>query len=417
MKRILFIGLCISATARLPGVDADEFLDRLGEALRFGTADSRLRARVTGTFDLETYRIEQPTSLLLFSEHDWLLNPRLTLSLDGALGSRAYVFAQARLDRGFDPANDNARLRLDEYALRLAPWPETRVQFQIGKFATVVGNWVKRHRSWENPFVTAPLPYENLTAIWDFEAARSTNTLLRWAHIPPGITRTPENADKALRLPIIWGPSYASGAAVFAQVGKVELDAEVKNTSLSARPQSWDISEVQWQHPTFSGHVSFRPNATWDIGFSASTGSYLLPRAQSTIAAGHDRGDYREIVLAHDIGFAWRHVQVWAEFMATRFEIPAVGDARTFAYYVEAKYKFTPQIFGALRWNQQFFGNVSSGAGQNSPWGRDTWRIDVAPTYRLAAHVQLKLQYSLLHEDLSSRTWSHLLASQLTVRF
>ena len=33
---------------------------------------------------------------------------------------------------------------------------------QAGKFATVVGNWIERYDSWNNPFITAPLPYENM---------------------------------------------------------------------------------------------------------------------------------------------------------------------------------------------------------------------------------------------------------------
>ena len=32
-----------------------------------------------------------------------------------------------------------------------------------------------------------------------------------------------------------------------------------------------------------------------------------------------------------------------------------MGNADTFAYYLEGKYKFTPQFFAALRWNQQLF--------------------------------------------------------------
>jgi hypothetical protein len=53
----------------------------------------------------------------------------------------------------------------------------------------------------------------------------------------------------------------------------------------------------------------------------------------------------------------------WAEFYEARFEVPNVGDADTFAYYVEAKYKFTPQLFGAVRWNQQLFNTINNGYG------------------------------------------------------
>src|SRR6266567_1025556 len=87
----------------------------------------------------------------LDSKIDNLFNPRLTLFLDAQYGSQIYFFAQSRLDRGFDPSDRGAQVRLDEYALRITPWDDGRFALQIGKFATVIGNWVPRHLSWENP--------------------------------------------------------------------------------------------------------------------------------------------------------------------------------------------------------------------------------------------------------------------------
>src|SRR5437773_735412 len=77
------------------------------------------------------------------------------------------------LDRGFDPWDSGPQLRLDEYFLRYTPLDNARVNFQIGKFATVVGSWVRRHDSWQNPFINAPLPYENITTVSDTEAPSS----------------------------------------------------------------------------------------------------------------------------------------------------------------------------------------------------------------------------------------------------
>ena len=132
---------------------------------------------------------------------------------------------------------------------------------------------------------------------------------------------------------------------------------------------------------------------------------------------GRDIGDYREFVLGEDVSFAWHHLQLWAEFYETRFEAPRVGDADTFAYYLEAKYKFTPQLFGALRWNQQLFGSVPDGAGGHVRWGQDLGQIEVAAGYRFTSHTQLKLQYSFQQETTGQHDDNHLVAAQLTVRF
>src|SRR5207253_8139784 len=159
--------------------DIDDFLDRLDTALTISAFQDNLRARLSGTLDLEIYHFEQPAPGLIDSNIDTLFNPRLTLFLDTQIGSQIYFFAQSRLDRGFDPSNHGAQIRLDEYALRITPWEDVRFTLQAGKFATVVGNWVPRHLSWENPFVNAPLVYENVTPIPDKSAPASPLDFVR----------------------------------------------------------------------------------------------------------------------------------------------------------------------------------------------------------------------------------------------
>ena len=394
---------------------ADDFLDRMSDALTVNAFDGNVRARFSGLLDLEGYILSRPAPGLFFTEKRDLFNPRATVFLDGQIGSRVYLFAQARADRGFDPGYRDARVALDEYALRITPWDDGRFSFQVGKFATVVGNWTTRHDSWTNPFLTAPLPYENLTGIWDSSAVDSYDTLQYWAHVSPGHLSgaVPDDvSDKKLRLPVIWGPSYTSGLSVAGRIGKVEYAAEVKNASLSSRPDVWDGTVQQWQHPTVSGRLGFRPNEMWSLGFSASAGTYLLPSAKFDLMPGSSLADYRQIVLGQDLSFAWHHWQFWAEFFETRFEIPGVGNADNFAYYLEAKYKFTPQLFGALRWNQQLYSTID---GERT--GRDICRLDTALGYRFTAHTQLKLQYSLQHEDTATKGYAHTLGAQFTVKF
>jgi hypothetical protein len=155
----------------------------------------------------------------------------------------------------------------------------------------------------------------------------------------------------------------------------------------------------------------------WNLGLSVSDGAYFRPEAERTLPRGRDIGDYRELVLGQDASFAWHHLQLWAEFYEARFQVPRVGNADTFAYYFEGKYKFTPQLFGAVRWNQQLFGTVSDGAGGNIRWGQNLGRVDIAAGYRFTPHTQLKLQYSFQHETTGPRDDNHLFAAQFTVRF
>jgi hypothetical protein len=400
------ISLCVFACTAC-AFDADDLLDRLDTALSVSAFQDNLRVRLSGTLDLEIYNFEQPAPGLIDSRVDTLFNPRLTLFLDAQMGSRIYFFAQSRLDRGFDPSDNGAQVRLDEYALRVTRWEDGRLTVQIGKFATVVGNWVPRHLSWDNPFINAPLVYENVTAVQDKYAPYSAlDFILR-----------PHYYGKYSFNPVIWGPSYASGISVSGQLDKFDYAVEMKNASLSSRPESWYVTENGFENPTFSGRFGFRPNEAWNLGFSASEGPYFRREAEPTLPPGRDIDDYREFVLGQDVSFAWHHLQVWAEFYEARFEVPTVGNADTFAYYIEAKYKFTPQLFGSIRWNQQLFGTISDGNGHNVRWSPDLGRIDIAAAYRFTPHTQLKLQYSFQHETTSPGDDNHLLAAQFTIRF
>ena len=178
MKLLPTLGFCLIACTARP-FEVEEFFDRLDSALTFAAFQDNLRARLSGTIDIEGYHFQQPAPGLIDSKIDNLFNPRLTLFLDAQFGSHIYFFAQSRLDRGFDPSDHGAQVRLDEYAFRLTPWEDGRFTLQVGKFASVVGNFVPRHLSWDNPFINAPLVYENITAISDKAAPASPQDFIR----------------------------------------------------------------------------------------------------------------------------------------------------------------------------------------------------------------------------------------------
>jgi hypothetical protein len=386
---------------------ADDFLDKLDDNLKFGTDNGAIAGKITGSLDLEEYYVQQPSPGLVYTDHSFLFSPRLTLNLDLQIGPQIYVFAQARADRGFDAsAEDDGEIRGEQYAVRYSPWEDGRFNLQVGKSATVVGTWSHRDDSWTNPFVTAPLPYENQTAVWDVAAAPRGTVLHSW-------TMT----SKDMRLPIIWEGSYTSGASIFGTIGKFDYAMEIKNAAVAARPESWSVTSVGFANPAYGGRLGFRPNESWNLGVSSSVGTYLKSEADGTLPPGEGLDDYREILIGEDASWAWHHWQVWAECYETRFQIPTVGDADTVAYYIEAKYKFSPEFSAALRWNQQLFNTVPDGFGGETPWGSNVRRIDAALTYRFSPHMQAKVQYSFIDQDAPVDTQQNFVAAQFTVRF
>jgi len=400
MRWLLFFSLALP----LPLVAEEDPLDRLDRALTFAAFDDSFRGKLGGTLDLEGYGVEQPSPGLIFTQGHGLFNPQLTLMLDVRWGPHVYGFSKAAIDKGFDPNSQKAGFRWEEYFVRITPDDDGRVSLQVGKFATVVGNWVTRHDSWENPFITAPLPYENVTGISDLEAPISATDFV-----------APVTFNEKYEYnPIIWGPGYASGVSVGGRLGRFDYAFEVKNTGPASRPESWSVEQVGFDHPACNARIGYRPDIRWNFGVSASDSAYLSPDATPTLPAGHGRGDYRERLLGQDVSFEWHHLQVWAELYESEFDVPRVGEARSIAGYIETKYKFTPQFYGAWRINRQVFADVNTPAGE-VPWGADIWRQDVAAGYRFTPHTQLKLQVSFESAEGAAGRVNY--AGQFTVRF
>ena len=212
--------------------------------------------------------------------------------------------------------------------------------------------------------------------------------------------------------------SRRSVAAVTARRGRFDFAAEIKNVGPSSRPDAWSVTRTGFEHPAVSARLGFRPDLRWSLGFSASDGAYFMPRAGPTLPTGRRIGDFHERLLAHDLRFAWRHLQVWAEIFHARFAVPLVGDVRTIAGYVEVKYKFTPRVYGALRWNRQGFSQTSDGVGHRVPWGHDLTRLDLGAGYRFTSRIDFKVQASGQRESTRPEKREQLnYAAQFNVRF
>lgn len=406
----LALSLCVLSQAVPSAAEVPPaWRERLHEVTHHESRDGRTRVELSGTFDLECYYIDQRPPGLLIAGGEFLLQPRLSVLLDAALGSGVSAFAQVRADRGFDAGfKPDGDLRLDEFVVRFAPTVNPQLNFQLGRFATVVGTWTARHDSWTNTFINAPLAYEEVLAISD-RAAPGSRAAFTAIQTDP--------ANKETWIPVIWGPVYATGVAVSGRGERFEYAFETKNASLSARPEAWNENRDGWRAPTFSGRMGLRPNATWRFGASASHGAYLQAEATPSLPPATGRRDFQQTVAGIDVAYAWRHLQLWSEAFATRFEVPRVGNARAFSYYLEGRYKIRPKHFLGLRWNQQLFGRVTDGIGNRVAWDRDAWRIDLVWGNRPSRYLQGKLQYSYSHQKGPFQQGEQMMAAQVTTRF
>lgn len=382
-------------------------LDRLDDLTRFDSEALGLHADLSFMTDATLFAAEQPAQGLLSTDDHVFFAPRLMTFLDVQLGDRITLHGQMRVDRGFDPgAARGGQVRLDEYYLQARLWKQDELNLRIGKFATTFGSWSKRSLSWDNPLITAPMAYEDMLPVSD-------------VLVPGGLAGFAGRRDlpdnKAEWLPILWGPSYATGMSLFGRVDMLEYAFEVKNASISSNPRSWDgVQDGFHSNPTFTGRVGLRPAPEWNFGTSFSHGPYLRESAAPFLPAGTSVNDFTQTTWGLDAGYAHGKWQIWSELIAARFEVPRVGSVDVLSGFIETKYKLTPGVWAALRWNQAAFGDVP---GLTTEWDRNAWRADLALGWRVTERVQVKLQYSIGDKRGNDREGNHLGALQVTVRF
>ena len=166
-----------------------------------------------------------------------------------------------------------------------------------------------------------------------------------------------------------------------------------------------------------TGRVGWRPNLQWTLGLSASEGVYLGPDAIASLPPTWDPGDYRQTLFLADASFQWRHLQIWSEIVYTEFVVPRNGAVDSTAYFIEAKYKFAPEFSAAVRFNQQFFSDVTRNGVERGPWGVDQTRLDLAGTFRLNAHTQIQGEVDIRHGDWAQDQTRYHFAARFTIRY
>ncbi len=382
--RLQFLLHALLSITILPCAFSEGWRDVVAQPLVVQAADGDPWAQLSLLADLTAYVADEPPPGLLFDTDGSFVQPRVGVLLDAGMGPRLTAHLQLQIDRGFDPGEKRqGDIRLDEYYLQANVFDAARVQLRLGKFATAFGGWVSRHRTSDNPLISAPLPYEDMVTITDDGAPASVDAFVIRRNLPE---------NKHSWLPVVWGPSYATGASASGGLGDFDLVLEIKNASISSRPETWDTLEDGFSiDPTFTGRLAWHPTPEWTLGLSHSRGPYLQDIARLRLPAGKEVDDYEQNTTAMDLTFERRQLQLWAEVMHSTFQVPRVGDADLVTGFVEVRYKAAPRWWLAGRWNRTIFDQV---ADSTDRWDRNLTRIDVGVGFRQDANLLFKLEYN-----------------------
>ena len=403
----------------------ESFLERLRDFQSFGTEDGQISFNADVWLTLDYMVFSTPPPGFIQTSNGQIFAPVLSGLFTMDISKHLELVFLGLVNRGFDPTETSVQSQPAEYYAQLTPFDTPVLNFKGGKFQTAFGQWTNRHFSTQNSLINAPMMYGQMTSVTDGNAgagiAPNTTAMVDRKNVAPPVTKW---------IPIVWGPSYASGFQLNGTVGTLQqLDwaFEMKNASLSSRPQEWDLWNRGFNYPTFTGRAGYRPDAAWNIGVSGSSGSYIsqaaYDRFSTTSKAGSSIGESRQNVVGTDISYAHGPIELWSEFAWSQYEVPdakagkAVGNIGAYSYFIESKWKFMPQFWLSGRWNQQLYSNVTPAGGSETSWYNNLWRADACLGFKINRFTQFKVQYSYTEEAGDVDPGQNLFAVELVIQF
>ncbi len=307
----------------------------------------------------------------------------------------------------------------EPYALyvRLRPWPDRRVDLQVGLVPPVFGAYARRTYGTDNPLIGVPLAYQYLTSLRTDAMPATADDLLRmrgsgWlSAFPVG------NTTAHPGIPLVNGLRWDTGAQVHVGHGTVDAAFAVTTGSLSD-PRIRDTNGGT----QLSGRVEWRPNAGLLVGASAARGAYgtraliaaLPPQAATRALVQRAAGADIEYSRDH---WLWRTEAVLSAWDVPRIRPPFIDSPlRALAVSTEGRYTIWPGAYVAARLEHLGFSRIAGRAGP-APWEAPVSRLELGGGYKLQRNLLLKAVYQQNRRDGTHVLVEHVGAAQVMFWF
>jgi hypothetical protein len=319
-------------------------------------------------------------------------NRRLQVFLDGSFRSWLEWSIEGRLD-GTTSVGGHLGARIEQWWARLKVPDEPALNFQLGKFAAPVGNFIPRHAPSKNPLTTWPLAYDHLTAL---------------TSLADDVTAIEINRDapdiKDWYVPI-WQGIYGVGVMGHGTLGPASWNAALMNSAPATLPEEWDDEIGDPDFLNLYLRLLVAVDAATRVGASWTRGPYEHGDAKGAAAGpgpgpgsgggfGSAEHSYQTL-FGVDASWAGGKWELFSEICWTRLEAPALDDLELWTWYVEGKVAITPAIFGAARLAQMFFGETGDATTSSFQWDRDVSRVEFGGGYQFTPNLFAKVTAQL----------------------
>ncbi len=319
------------------------------------------------------------TGFFNYSDYDdsTLRMLRAGLSTSVRLGRKLTALGDLRLQNAHAP-------RPYGVYLRYRPFERHDFDIQGGRIPSTFGAFARRAYSADNPLIGYPLAYQYLTSLRYDALPRTVDDVLRmrgrgWLSSFPLGEQTPEAG-----MPLANAFRWDTGIQAHGSAGFLEAAASLTAGSLS--------------HPLFrennggkqvAARVSVKPVAGLVAGISASRAPYVT--SGSAAAANAVASNFVQTAFGADVEYSRDHYLLRFEALSSVYDLATIEPRlRAMATMVEGRYRLTPRIHAAARFDHLGFNTVSSPT-RTAAWEAPVTRWEVGGGYALQRNINLRL--------------------------
>lgn len=252
-------------------------------------------------------------------------------------------------------------------------------KIKIGKVPVNIGNFPERSYMERTALIGSPLFYQYRTSI-------PVNRLVSPQEIL-SLRGTHSGAN------IVYEACWPEGIEFFSNYKKVEYKFAINRTAYANMRANTNNGYE------FAGRFGLRPVVGLRFGVGYAYSPYLNGDA-TNIPAGKKVEDYVAKIYCADFEYSYAYFEFYAEWLReyysqtynnTQYYGSYKKDMYVDAYYIEGKYKLTPRIYAAGRFDQLLFSNIIDyGRDLETPWDYNINRLEIGFGYKLSPKMVIK---------------------------
>jgi hypothetical protein len=333
------------------------------------------------------------------------------------LGMKAMVRATDRISVLGELRSENLA-GVTPFALyaRIRPFPERRLDIQVGRIPPTFGSQTRMAYGRDNPLIGSPLAYQYLTSLRPDAVPWSADELLEMRGRGWLTSFSVGNTAAERGVPLVSAFTWDTGVQVSTGWKAISVAAAVTNGTASNPRVSDDNRGKQ-----FATRLVVEPAAGLVVGASFARGDFISRVVRTALGPQADR-TFAQRVYGTDVEYSRDHWLVRGDAVLSEWDVPfgarpeTPAELRAVAMSVEGRYTFLPGAYGAARIEHLAFNRIAGSTGRLA-WEAPVTRLEVGGGYYIRRNVIGRVSVQFNERDAGRVRSSRLAAAQLLYWF